>query len=303
METKIIIQHEVYTKIMHWVDKAVGEVSGLGKIQVAENGDLIVTSAILVEQQNTAASTDLDPGAVAKAMFELKDTPGELRFWWHSHVNMAVFWSGTDTATMQTLGAHGWFLSTVFNKKREMRSAIFQQKPFRLFVDNLNTQIEVISPAYDVNTWDSEFQEKCKSLAPTYKNTGYPSMGYYGYDYTDYDGMDEQTWRANWKDTPKAKGFPSLTKKQRKSLKRKNKNIIVTERAPLANDSILNLEAMQPADLPNEFDENSGMITTNNNEIIHHVLYEDMFGVDVLDPEVQSYLGMKEEQDENTILS
>jgi hypothetical protein len=145
------------------VDKADGEISGLGKIQVMENGDILVTSAILCKQVNTGSSTDLDGDDITKAMFELRNEPGELRFWWHSHVNMGVFWSGTDTDTMQELGQHGYFVSTVFNKKRETRTAIYAAKPYRIFVDEVETLLQRTAEPELEAAWTQEFEAKCET--------------------------------------------------------------------------------------------------------------------------------------------
>jgi hypothetical protein len=163
MEPKVFIDPIVYRKIMHWVNKSTVEISGLGKVLVNEAGDIIVTSAILVEQENAAASTDLDPQSVAKAMFELRNEPGELKFWWHSHVNMEVFWSGTDTATMEVLGAHGWFVSTVFNKKAQSRTAIYQKVPYRMFKDEITLALYANIPESTVKEWDEQFEKNCKT--------------------------------------------------------------------------------------------------------------------------------------------
>ena len=96
MEAKVIIENEVFRKIMHWVDKSDYEVSGLGTLTCDENGVFRVKSAMLLPQKNGTTHTDIEAEDVGKLMYALKDQAGELRFWWHSHVNMGVFWSGTD---------------------------------------------------------------------------------------------------------------------------------------------------------------------------------------------------------------
>ena len=39
---------------------------------------------------------------------------------------MGVFWSGTDHQAIEQIGKNGWVLATVFNKKAEQRTAIYQ---------------------------------------------------------------------------------------------------------------------------------------------------------------------------------
>lgn len=161
----VSIDEPVWQKINHWIQKAPGEVSGLGKV-ISVGGMFRVIDAILVKQENGAASTELDPASVAKAMYELRNTPGHLNFWWHSHVNMNVFWSGTDIDTIREIGRHGFVVSTVLNKKREMLSALYVQASGvipEIFINALPTQVQSFLSADTVSAWDKEYDEKCKN--------------------------------------------------------------------------------------------------------------------------------------------
>ena len=164
----IHIDYMVYQKIMRWVDKAVGEVSGLGKLTIDKDSKIItINSAILLKQENTAASTEIDPSAINKAMFELRNEEGHLNFWWHSHVNMDVFWSSTDIETIKQIGDQGFVVSTVFNKKREVLSSLYRKGDDLFpatFIDNIETQVlENTLPSDLVESWDKDFEEKCKA--------------------------------------------------------------------------------------------------------------------------------------------
>lgn len=169
MKPTVTIDNLVYRKIMHWVNKSAHEVSGLGMVSVEPNGVFRVTHAMLLPQENTGTSTDIEPQDAAKMLFKCKDLPGDLRFWWHSHVEMPVFWSGTDHDTIKKLGEAGWFLSTVFNKKREMRSAYYSIRgtvtpwgDFPLFQDELATQVEPFIEV-EAERWDAEYAENVKA--------------------------------------------------------------------------------------------------------------------------------------------
>ncbi len=163
---KVIIDDLVYQKIMHFIDKSSVEVSGLGKIVITGNGDIRVVDAMLLPQRNTATTTDIKPEDVGKAMFLMKDAEGDLRFWWHSHVNMPVFWSGTDQDTIVKLASGGWFVSTVFNKKREMRTCIATSEPFLGVIDDVRTEISRTLDSQLMASWDKEYQEKVTDLIP-----------------------------------------------------------------------------------------------------------------------------------------
>lgn len=190
-DIKVEIDRETYEKIMYWVDRASGEVSGLGKVEMVD-GIFRVTSAVILKQKNTGVTTELDAASVSKAMFELKDEPGHLNFWWHSHVDMDVFWSGTDIQTIHELGKHGWFLATVFNKRREMRSAYYQKgnnfMP-EILVDKINTDIIFMADEDKFAEWDKEFDDKVEERKYTYggRNSGLGKT----YVWPEFDGEEE----------------------------------------------------------------------------------------------------------------
>ena len=167
----------VYQKVMHWVNKSDFEVSGLGKIVVDPERNVIkVIDAILLKQENTHSTTDLDAQAICKAMFQLKDTPGDLRWWWHSHVNMGVFWSGTDEATMKELGMGGWFSATVFNQKYEYLSAYIQAEPIRLIDADVTTRVTTDLPKDVTEEWDKQYDDNVteKSFRTIYPSSWEP---------------------------------------------------------------------------------------------------------------------------------
>lgn len=74
---------------------------------------------------------------------------------------MACFWSKTDTDTIEELGNNGWILASVFNQKREMKSAFYSkdgmttplgQSP--LYLDDLTTEI---APCVEAEAWEKEY--------------------------------------------------------------------------------------------------------------------------------------------------
>jgi hypothetical protein len=173
--THIVIDNMVYQKIMHWVNKSNYEVSGLGKITY-EKGCITVIDAMLFPQKNGSAHTDIEGEHVAKAMYLLKDTPGDLRWWWHSHVNMDVFWSGTDRDTIDKISEGGWFAATVFNKRHEMKSCLNMNTPLPLgMIDNIPTQaIQFLDPEL-IKAWDADYEKNVDNMMKGYSQ--YPNWG------------------------------------------------------------------------------------------------------------------------------
>lgn len=177
-DLQILIDPKVMEKIQFWVMESTGEVSGLGKIEVHDN-TFHVIDAILLDQENGAASTDIDAKAVGKAMFEMKDTEGDLNFWWHSHVNMSVYFSSTDQETIEQIGQHGYCVASVFNKKGEVYSGYYQGgvegRP-SFFVGSLPTRSGVITYQDEQDEWKAELDKKCRTK--TYKATGLGKHGW-----------------------------------------------------------------------------------------------------------------------------
>lgn len=231
MNLEVHIDALVYRKIMHWMNKAGNyEISGLGNVFYdKEDHVLRVTDVYLLEQENTGSTTDISEKAVGKLMYQHHllqkkgEIEGELRFWWHSHVDMGVFWSGTDRETIIQLGQGGWFLSTVFNKKEEMKSCVFMTDPMKLFTDDLPTLIlsdvteeqikkalakiglQVREGSMDdilwgtepliskdiIDEWNAEYDEKVKekSYATTSIYTPGGSRIYHGYGSISHDPL------------------------------------------------------------------------------------------------------------------
>jgi len=205
-----------HSKIEYWVNNSSGEVSGLGKVREID-GQLVVTDVILLEQVNSSAETELCDKAIGKAMYELRNTEGHLNFWWHSHVNMSCFWSGTDHSAIKQLGKHGWVIATVFNKKEEYRTAYYQKGDGfipEIFVDDLETSFGDIVSIEQEKEWQKELDDKCKTkkFNPSNHLPALTDTGWADYDY-DNDVLldwnkDVDEW--NYPTTIKSKSLPPV---------------------------------------------------------------------------------------------
>lgn len=204
VKINLVFDEEVYKKIMYWIDKAPGEVSGLGKITIDPDGTFKVISAFLLDQENTGTTTDIESNAVAKMMYETRNDPGHLNFWWHSHVNMDCFWSGTDIETIKEFGAGGFVLASVLNKKHQCRTAYYVRGEMlpEVFIDDIPTTI-ANAQKYVNPQWDEEYTAKVKQKT-------YPSYGYYGRNYGGHDDywntQDHQKKNPNDDDAGKEEG-------------------------------------------------------------------------------------------------
>jgi hypothetical protein len=182
---KIILGREVYDQIMYYVNKTNFEISGLGAVEIID-GFPVVTKVYLLDQENSAAETEMDGEAITKLMYEhhISGHPGELKFWWHSHVNMSVFWSTTDMTTIGELTENGWFIHGVFNKDYDYKFAYTTNDPCPIMVDDIEMEIDenlvnssILSILGDLavenkkleGEYDSEFAAKVtiKTYVPT----------------------------------------------------------------------------------------------------------------------------------------
>jgi hypothetical protein len=226
---KVVIDNEVYRKIMFWVNKSSYEVSGLGTVTYDEAGIFRVTSAMLLPQKNGSTHTDIEGEDVSKLMYALRASPGDLRFWWHSHVDMPVFWSGTDMDTIKKIGAGGWFLSTVFNKKNEMRSAFYAvegnttpwgKQPF--FHDELDTSVAPI-PETNSEAWDEEYRLNVTNIRHATAHFDYgDNRRHWGYESEDFSGPHHE-YIARQRSGNNSARPPNMSKKAWKKLKREQR--------------------------------------------------------------------------------
>lgn len=161
---QLFIDSEVLRKITFWVKKADDyEVSGLGKVEITPEGPK-VTSAILLPQRNTQGHTEIEALDVSKAMFETKDLPGSLNFWWHSHGKGAVFFSQTDIDTIKLLGRNGYLIASVFNTHGDVRSSFLATEPFPHYVDNIELK-EVLPTVLERPEWNEEYLGKVTKVS------------------------------------------------------------------------------------------------------------------------------------------
>jgi hypothetical protein len=249
-----------YAKIMHWIDKAKDmEVSGWGKV-VIEGTTMRVVDAFLVKQRNSMAETDIDAADLAKVMYQTKDQPGTMNFWWHSHHSMNAYFSATDYANIKSHGQNGWLLSTVFNNREESQTSLYVAKPVQIFLDKL--PLFIARPAITKESQailDQQYREKVTLAWSGPAVITSRHAGYSGYNFTPEErdpnmpphGSSQEVWDAyfeekyprfydrgkelNSDDAPLRKP----TKRERKMLKRAAKSGKVLTWDPASNSMVL----------------------------------------------------------------
>lgn len=197
MKYNVNLTDKANSKIKYWVGKCDKEVSGFGiTIYDSTKKEFVVTDVFLIEQTVGAAHTDISPEGMAKLMYNTRNEIGSLNFWWHSHVNMDVFWSGQDMETIMKLGSNGFIVASVFNKREEIRTAIAyvatsalnENKPETVFYDDVDTF--VIRPELDkafTDDLDRQFTELVKDEPMRI----FPTQFHHNYGlFDEYDNID-----------------------------------------------------------------------------------------------------------------
>lgn len=116
-----------------YIDQSVGEISGIGRVELLGDEGFLVSEIRLIAQVNSCVSTELDEEALSDFLVELVERghdPSAWKLWWHKHP-FGVFWSGTDEATCLRF-ANKWMLSVVANPQREYLGRIDVYSPIHL---------------------------------------------------------------------------------------------------------------------------------------------------------------------------
>jgi len=105
------------------------EVGWYGLVETGEHGNYLITELFVPEQEVSGTTTDIEPEAIGKLAAQLeaegKDS-SKLRYWGHSHVDMAVRPSATDEDQIREYLDHvDWFIRGIHNKKRESKLDVY----------------------------------------------------------------------------------------------------------------------------------------------------------------------------------
>jgi len=198
---KIYLTDDVHKKYMAYMQLATGEISGIGRSTLDEHKNVIITELWLWRQECTSTTTDVIDH---NAMFELvADLVGqgipmeELNVWWHSHVDMEAFFSGTDKTTINEWVNNRYLVAVVGNRRSEFQGVIsikapipceiaadvevLQSEPDQEFMDAIQADIDA---HVTVKKW--AYQGKQKQIV------GYKDRD--GYTFADEYAEREMEW-------------------------------------------------------------------------------------------------------------
>lgn len=120
---RLLIPRKSYNKIMGYAKACDQEISGFADVEYKQDESAFVVGQVyLLEQEVGPAETEMTEEAVSQLMLKfINEGKTQMpRLWWHSHVHMATFFSGTDDATMAMLKNDSFVIGLVVNKEKSM---------------------------------------------------------------------------------------------------------------------------------------------------------------------------------------
>jgi hypothetical protein len=161
---KLYVTPECHNLITTLMGRVPIEFSMIGKLEPLQDG-LILSQLHLPLQECTGSTTDINDSE----LMDLQSDHDGLNFWFHSHVNMPAFWSGTDEDTINKFSKGGFVLAMVMNKAGEYKIS-YQQNGNKFFpagvrIDNI--KMEIIYPDYPITQAQIDEKVKVKVWKPT----------------------------------------------------------------------------------------------------------------------------------------
>ena len=174
---KVILSKYAWDKLTAYVDNCPYEIGGLGKV-TTDGENFYVSDVEIFTQKVTPAHVEMTADTLATFQVEkmrAKESLVDYKFWWHSHAKMGVFWSGTDTDTMNGSTEFPWLVSLVTNHKHELKARIDIYTPVHVHVDNVT--VEVAHPINQtlIDECIADIAQKVTYPAPV---TSYAGYGY-----------------------------------------------------------------------------------------------------------------------------
>ena len=209
MDTGYYISKKDYNTIINYATAAYEtmkcEIGGMSVCYQDEDGDWVVTDPVIIKQEVTGSTCDLDKAELAKYYCRAAKKHGKRNFrfcWWHSHHTMGVFWSGTDIKGINEYSDGDLSFALVVNLKRENKFRISMWKPVIMHEDTTLQILESKGSSVPKKILD-EVEELCKRpTVPTYTSGSWKkndkqttvwdndtyqyNRGFYGYGYGDY---------------------------------------------------------------------------------------------------------------------
>ena len=176
MDTGYYISKKDYNTIINYATAAYEtmkcEIGGMSICYQDEDGDWIVADPVIIKQEVTGGTCDLDKDELANYYCKAakKHAKRNFRFcWWHSHHTMGVFWSGTDIKGINEYSDGDLSFALVVNLKRENKFRISMWKPVVMHEDTTLQILESKGSSVPKKILD-EVEELCNKPSYNYSS-------------------------------------------------------------------------------------------------------------------------------------
>ena len=136
------ISHKDWSKLQNFAqyayDEYKSEIGGFLIAEQDENNKWKIHKPVILKQEISGGNTVIDKDALAQYYVEtamkMKNKPFQF-VWWHSHHEMAVFWSSTDLTAIDEFSNGQMSISLVINLKREYKLRVNLWHPYKMHQD------------------------------------------------------------------------------------------------------------------------------------------------------------------------
>jgi proteasome lid subunit RPN8/RPN11 len=140
----LLIPKAIYTKLFQYVAYWDEEITGFADVFYDKAlNNLIMGELYLLPQQSADTEVEMDEEAISEFTVKCIQMGMEQlpRLWWHSHVNMATFFSGTDYEAIDNLKNDTFQVALVVNKQKQMHALLRVNQPITVVVEPLGIEV------------------------------------------------------------------------------------------------------------------------------------------------------------------
>lgn len=150
----LVFTQHAWRKLQYFLQLSTHEISGFGRVTDYDS-NFLVDEIYLINQTVSSVHTQMSAIEIGKFVSQLAAYGGDisnLKLWWHSHVNMGLFWSPDDEKTMADL-TRQYYFGLVGLKNGKVLARLDIARP-RTSIDNI--------PVSVIEEVDESLQEKCR---------------------------------------------------------------------------------------------------------------------------------------------
>ncbi len=171
----VYISVEAKQKLDLYIKCATGEISGFGTVLQTPHA-LFINDVFILKQECSYTETEISEEDASDMLLEMvldEQDVNQVKLYWHSHVNMTTFWSGTDEKTIKVLSKGTWLLSIVGNKQGTYLTRLDISSPCSITLDNFN----LVMAAYPSKELSDQIKDEIKNKVTTPKKN-FPVVPY-----------------------------------------------------------------------------------------------------------------------------